>query len=249
MKKPTLVYQFVLSIVLAGCTKAEFVKITDSDGSAGSRGDATPTLQCEDKSSTLCVQPAPNTANSVPCPDLCHTTAGQPAGTEVACQSFNAYDNCGAGNACLAIDNGNTTHICFKLCTDATQCGGVACAARFMSKDTWINVCDLQYTSCSAIGGCCDPLTPLSGKCGNGRVCYLVAPLKDSPDSRTVCEYASGDGKGDSCGSSRDCVPGYACHFLPTSPERGTCMQVCNMQDPKRCPTCTAYNNQYGVCS
>jgi len=82
-------------------------------------------------------------------------------------------------------------------------------------------------------------------------VCYLVAPLNaSSPDSRTVCEYASGSGTADAiCGSSRDCVPGYACYFPPTSPERGNCKRVCDPKDssPTACP-CTAYNNQYGVC-
>ena len=253
MRKPIFVYQLVLSVLLASCTKAEFVKISDARapyGSGGSRADATSlALQCEDKANTICVQPYPNTSVTVACPDLCHTTAGQPAGTGVVCQPGTASDNCDKDNVCLATVNGGTTSICFRLCTHASDCaGGMACAARFMSKDTWVKVCDLKYDSCST-GSCCDPLNPDSGKCGSN-VCYLVAPLNpSSQDSRTVCEYANGSGTADDiCGSSRDCVPRFACYFPPTSPETGTCRPVCDPQAPSRCPTCTAYNNQYGVC-
>ena len=254
MLKPTFVYQFVLSIVLASCTKAEFVKITDArapDGSGGSRADVTPPgLQCEDKASTVCVKSYPDTTVSTDCPAVCHTTAGQPAKTGEVCDPKDGYDNCAPGNVCLAIANGNATHICFQLCVDSTWCVNVACAARSFGNTTWVKVCDLGYASCSTPTGCCDPLTPYSGKCGAGMVCYLVAPLSPlSQDSRTVCEYASGDGNAEAfCGTSRDCVPNYACFFPSTSPT-GKCKLVCDPKDssPTACP-CTAYNNQYGLC-
>jgi hypothetical protein len=207
-------------------------------------------LQCEEEPNTVCVQPAPNTTASMPCPAMCHTTSGQPMGPGVVCHSGTASDNCDPGNVCLPARSGASTSICFKLCTQTKDCANaVACAARFLNAETWVKVCDLKYESCTT-GSCCDPLAQDHGICGIDMVCYLVAPLNTSSmDSRTVCDYASGDGKsGTTCGSSRECVPGFACYFPPTSPETGLCKQVCNPKIPSACSGCTPYNNQYGVC-
>lgn len=211
--------------------------------------DTTLALQCEEKANTVCVQPAPNTTISTSCPALCHATAGQPTGTGVVCHAGTASDNCDNGDVCLPTRSGSSTSICFQLCTQAKDCeNGVACAARFLTAATWVKVCDLKYESCST-GNCCDPLAQDHGICGIDMICYLVAPLNASKDSRTVCDYASGDGKaGAICGSSRDCVPGFACYFPPTSPETGNCSQVCNPKDSSACPGCAPYNGQYGVC-
>jgi hypothetical protein len=274
MRKPIFVHQLVLSIALLSCTKAEFVKVLDADAPGAGGGsqadvaappdttppdttpldttppDTTPTLQCEETAKTVCVQPAPNTTISMSCPALCHTMPVQATGPGVVCHSGTGSDNCDKGNVCLPTRSGASTSICFKLCTQAKDCeNGVACAARFLSAATWIKVCDLNYDSCST-GNCCDPLAPDHGICGIDMVCYLVAPLNStSMDSRTVCDYASGDGTaGAACVSSHECVPGFACYFPPTSPETGNCRQVCNPKDPNACPNCPPYNNQYGVC-
>jgi hypothetical protein len=116
---------------------------------------------------------------------------------------------------------------------------------------TTIRVCDPPYQNCaSASEPCCDPLA--SQSCGPGRYCYLLPPQAGSEDSWTVCEYETGGSlRGQSCATSRDCLPGLACFFETPSSPGGECRQVCNPTDASSCPTgtCLPYGKQWGLCS
>jgi hypothetical protein len=242
MRKPAYISLFVLSVVLATCAKAEFAPIqaigTGGNG-GGSGGVVGPTDDCE---AAVCE----SAGKVVSCPTdrLCHASTTDPRPDKGGVCSGPQNDNCAPGNVCLNF--GDLNSYCFQLCTSSTNCDGGACAGRTLEGSTLVRVCDPTPISCTT-GSCCDPINNIG--C-SGRQCYLVAPISAAAaDSRTVCEYESGDKKtGLGCTSSRECSPGWACSVLPEDlpAGSGSCQRVCSMLNPT-CP-CRPYNNQYGFC-
>jgi hypothetical protein len=244
MPTPAYVSFFVVSAVLASCAKAEFapIQVTGTGGNAGGGGEEVgPAADCE--TAAACVS---STGLPVDCPTnrLCHvlTTGQRPQKGEGCISPEN--DNCASGNVCLNF--GDTSSYCFQLCSTSTQCDAVPCLGRQLDATTLVQVCDPKPTSCSS-STCCDPVN-LTG-C-SGLTCYLAAPVSSSsPDSRTVCEAASGDKRlSDPCISSRECLPGLGCSLAPSATV-GTCKKVCNPDDPATTCPCNPYNKQYGFCN
>jgi hypothetical protein len=165
-----------------------------------------------------------------------------------ACQvtsagSLQQFDDCAPGSICLAPTIGDNFTYCFGLCRSKADClYGVECGQRKLSSaGGWVGVCDPPYDQCGVDGKCCDPLG--GGGCETNRVCLLVSPDLGSGHSRTVCEFAYGDGRNSSfCDSSRDCLIKNTC-------VNNTCRQICNSTNP--CPddgTCTSLGSEYGYC-
>lgn len=160
-------------------------------------------------------------------------------------------DDCIAGDICLTPDIGGSLSYCFTLCRSSLDCqGGVACADRLIASLAGNNVktpvCDPPYKECddSILGACCDPIAKTG--CSSDRFCYLVSPDIETQNSRTVCEFSTGEGRrGFYCKSSRECMPGWVCTG------NGLCQQVCNPDVADSCPAggvCTHYGKQYGYC-
>jgi hypothetical protein len=153
-------------------------------------------------------------------------------------------DDCAPGSVCLPPILGDNPTFCFSLCRSPADCAyGVACAARRLSAAGGsVDVCDPPYDQCGPDGTCCDPLT--GGGCGNGRVCLLVSPDLGTGHSRTVCEFAYGDGRsGAACAGARDCQIRNAC-------VGGQCYGVCG--DGAPCPsgqTCLPLGGEFGYCA
>jgi hypothetical protein len=185
------------------------------------------------------------TDNRGPVPMCAATgTAKAPASCTVSFEgTARQSDDCAPGSICLAGTIGETRRYCFVLCRSAIDCpGGVACGERPLSlAGGVVDVCDPPYDPCGPDGTCCDPLADTG--CGADRHCLLVTPDQGSGHSRTVCEYAYGDGRnGSSCTSARDCQTRNAC-------VNGSCQAICDASHP--CPgagTCVPLGDEYGYC-
>ena len=153
------------------------------------------------------------------------------------------HDDCAPGNICLAPTIGDNLTYCFSLCVRAADCTNVNCGHRPLSAAGGsVSVCDPPYDQCGVDGTCCDPIS--GSGCPADRVCLLVSPDSGTKHSRTVCDFAYGNGRnGVTCDSSRDCYIGNAC--VPDS----TCRQVCKSAND--CPNsgvCTMWETEYGYC-
>jgi hypothetical protein len=153
-------------------------------------------------------------------------------------------DDCAPGGICLAPVIGDSPAYCFSLCRTSADClGGVACGQRRLSAASGlVAVCDPAYDQCGPDGTCCDPVANLG--CPANRVCLLVTPDLGSGHSRTVCEFAYGDGRdGSPCSSARDCQIRNTC-------VDGSCRVLCSATTT--CPAggaCTPQGSEYGYCS
>ena len=268
-----------LLVLTAGCSKANFVPITDGADGAGDAVVAEDAADAADsgfgpEAAIIC--PAPSVSGCAPnsvgrCDPVCQTGAcdwctekctyayggGGPvptcaskgAGTvSGACKVVSAgssqqVDDCAPGNICLAPMIGDNLTYCFILCRSASDCPYVQCGQRKLSAaGGFVDVCDPPYDQCGKDGNCCNPLTD-SG-CDANRFCLLVSPDGGSGHSRTVCEYAYGDGRnGSPCNSARDCQTRNTC-------VNNACMQVCDTANS--CPaggTCNSLGSEYGYCS
>jgi hypothetical protein len=158
--------------------------------------------------------------------------------------SVGQFDDCAPGSICLPPIIGDNPTYCFSLCGSKADClYGVECGQRKLSSaGGLVFVCDPPYDQCGVDGTCCDPLGVVS-RCAENRVCLLVSPDLGSLHSRTVCEFAYGDGRnGSPCDSSRDCQKKNTC-------ANNTCRQVCDSNNA--CPndgTCTPWGSEYGIC-
>jgi hypothetical protein len=152
------------------------------------------------------------------------------------------FDDCSVGSICLPAFLGDSQRYCFSLCRSPVDCpGGVECGPRPLSPaGGMVDVCDPSYDTCGVDAPCCDPLADTG--CGADRYCLLVSP-DPSGHSRTVCEYAYGDGRnGSACTSARDCLTGNVC-------VNGACMLACDSTRP--CvggTTCVSLGAEYGYC-
>jgi hypothetical protein len=157
--------------------------------------------------------------------------------------SVGQYDDCAPGSICLPPIIGDNPTYCFSLCGSKVDClYAVQCGQRKLSSaGGLVFVCDPPYDPCGVDGTCCDPLGGTG--CAANRVCLLVSPDLGSAHSRTVCEFANGDGRnGSPCESSRDCQKKNTC-------ANNICRQVCNSNNA--CPnfgTCTPWGSEYGIC-
>ena len=153
-------------------------------------------------------------------------------------------DDCAPGSICLAPTIGDSLTYCFDLCRSQADCPyGVGCGQRKLSAaGGLVSVCDPPYDQCGVDGTCCDPLA--NSGCATNRTCLLVSPDLGSGHSRTVCEFAYGDGRnGSPCVSARDCQIRNTC-------VNNTCQQVCN--DATACPAgelCFPLGSEFGYCS
>lgn len=157
--------------------------------------------------------------------------------------SSSQFDDCALGYICLAPIIGDNPTYCFALCASAADCPhSVDCGQRKLSPaGGLVAVCDPPYDQCGTDGTCCDPVA--GSGCPANRSCLLVSPDPDSKHSRTVCEFAYGNGRNSSpCDSSRDCLVKNTC-------VSNTCRQICNSASP--CPNsgiCTSWGTEYGYC-
>jgi hypothetical protein len=165
-----------------------------------------------------------------------------------ACQvtssgSLQQSDDCATGSICLAPTIGDAFTYCFGLCRSKAEClYGAECGPRKLSPAGGsVSVCDPPYDQCGVDGKCCDPLA--GSGCDANRFCLLVSPDLQTAHSRTVCDFAYGDGRNSSsCSLSRDCLLKNTC-------VNNICRQVCNDTNP--CPnkgTCTPLGTEYGYC-
>lgn len=152
-------------------------------------------------------------------------------------------DDCAPGSICLAPTIGAPPTYCFTLCRTSVDCPNVECGTRKLSAvGGEVAVCDPPYDQCGPDGTCCDPLS--NSGCGSNRFCLLVSPDLGTGRSRTVCEFAYGDGRdGAFCITARDCLLRNTC-------VDNRCRQVCS--DAAPCPNggeCVARGSEFGYCS
>jgi len=152
-------------------------------------------------------------------------------------------DDCATGRICLPAMIGDTQRYCFFLCSSPVNCPyGVDCGPRPLSPAGGVvRVCDPPYDQCGPDGTCCDPMADTG--CDANRHCLLVAPDLGSGHSRTVCEYAYGDGRnGSPCTSARDCQTRHTC-------VNGSCLPVCDDGHPcAGSGACAPLGAEYGYC-
>jgi len=262
-----------LLVLTGACAQATFVPVTNDAGDPGkteSAGDSgpppevsmactAPRLDCSGNGPTGTCDPVCQTGNCDWCNQKCTwalaggsaqptcASEGQKTLFQACTVTFSGspqqFDDCVAGSTCLAPTIGDELTYCFSLCRTQADClSGVGCGQRKLSPaGGWVGVCDPPYDQCGVDGKCCDPLG--GSGCDTDRVCLLVSPDGDSGHSRTVCEFAYGNGRDSSpCNSARDCL-------LENSCVNGSCKQVCNSTNP--CPnngTCTPFGSEYGYC-
>jgi len=222
---------------------------------------ASPVQGCEPMAAGLC-DPVCQTGTCDWCSEKCSYAYGQsgtgpepacvPAGTGTFPESCTVFaagsreqsDDCAPGSICLTPLIGDDLSYCFSLCRVQADCPyGVACAARPLSAAGGeVLVCDPPYQQCGPDGTCCDPLG--NQGCDPERICLLVSRDPGTQHSRTVCEFAYGDGRdGELCTTARDCQMRHTC-------VDGFCRQVCASTSP--CPnggTCVALGIEFGYCS
>ena len=151
-------------------------------------------------------------------------------------------DDCAPGSICLEPTIGATATYCFTLCRTFLNCPNVECGIRPLSAvGGEVAVCDPSYDQCGPDGTCCDPLRNTG--CDPDRTCLLVSPDSGTGRSRTVCEFAVGDGRdGASCVTARDCMFANTC-------VDNRCWRVCSDDVP--CPNegrCVAHGSEFGYC-
>jgi hypothetical protein len=264
---------FAALLVLCGaCAQANLVHVTDAapEPRDGSTLDSSPPVEasmtcpapnraCSGTVPTATCDPVCQTGSCDWCSQKC-TYALDGGSAQPACASkkqktpFQActvtfsgspqqFDDCAPGSICLAPTIGDQLTYCFGLCRLQADClSGVGCGQRTLSPAGGsVGVCDPPYDQCGVDGKCCDPLG--GSGCDTSRVCLLVSPDGMSGHSRTVCEFAYGNGRNSSpCNSSRDCLLKNTC-------VKGLCKQVCNSTNP--CPdngTCAPFGSEYGYC-
>jgi hypothetical protein len=218
-----------------------------------------PNLACSGKSTTGTCDPVCQTGNCDWCNQKCTYAFNGAAVQSIcaskdqkvfpqACQvtssgSLQQSDDCAAGSICLAPTIGDAFTYCFGLCRSKADClYGVECGQRKLSPaGGLVGVCDPPYDQCGVDGTCCDPIA--GSGCDANRFCLLVSPDLGSAHSRTVCDFAYGDGRNSSsCSLSRDCLLKNTC-------VNNTCRQVCNSTNP--CPNggiCMPLGSEYGYC-
>lgn len=154
-------------------------------------------------------------------------------------------DDCAAGSICLTLSG--DPRQCFTLCHDAIDCPGPGeCVPSPLPGGMGqVSVCDPPPVQCGSGSACCNPVAQTG--CDDGRHCFLVSESAQGGHSRTVCEFAYGEG-GSNASTGADCTYTRDC-FLKFTCVDGTCRQVC---DSASCcaqgTTFVARGSEYGYC-
>jgi len=131
-----------------------------------------------------------------------------------------ASDDCEPGLVCQAESCGTGVARCYRLCRDASACGGTPCTRSVVTASGTATA----FLHCNAPATPCDPIAQTG--CPDGLVCFLTG----TTGTRCSCPGKNiGEGGAD-CVGIEDCAAGLLCQTI-NGDSTNRCMRLCRTND------------------